>query len=84
MCTDEELFNSMTKRQREVAALLISGEGCDSRSMSARLGLRGDGVRKYLSALCALTGMDNRTALAVFLLRRPLLTALLDGVEVAS
>jgi DNA-binding NarL/FixJ family response regulator len=79
---DEEIFSRMTSRQRQVAKVIISGEGCDDLSMSARLGLRKGGLRKHVTALLDVTGTDNRTALAVFLLRRPVLTALVDGAVV--
>ena len=84
MRTDEEIFNLLTNRQRQVAKLLISGSPCDNLSIAEAMGLRYESVRALMTDLLNITGMDNRTALAVFLLRRPGLTALLDAVQVTE
>ena len=82
MRTDEEIFSSLTNRQRQAAKVLIGGGPCDNLSIGSVLGLQYESVRSLLSHVFDATGMDNRTALAVFLLRRPRLTALLDGVAI--
>jgi DNA-binding CsgD family transcriptional regulator len=81
--TDEELFSKMTSRQRQCASLLISGGACDNQSIATIMGVQYETVRVMMTRLLNLTGADNRAALAVFLLRRPVLTSLLDGVVVA-
>lgn len=80
--TDEEIFNALTNRQRQVAKLLISGSPCDNASIAEVMGLTGESVHALLAHLFDTIGLDNRTALAVFLLRRPGLTAMLDAVVV--
>ena len=80
--TDEEVFNSLTNRQRQAAKLLIRGGPCDDAAIAAAMGLQYESVHGLLARVFDATGMDNRTALAVFLLRRPGLTAMLDAVEI--
>ena len=80
--TDKEMFDHMTKRERQAAALLIKSGYCDDRSIGEQMGICAEAVRRHITALLDQTGMGNRTELAVFLLRRPVLTALLDQVVI--
>jgi DNA-binding NarL/FixJ family response regulator len=74
--TDSELYAKMTGRQRVVAALLISGTVRDI-DIARAMGVTDRYIRKPITALFDLTGMDNKTELALFIVRRPGLEKLL-------
>ena len=75
--TDTELFEQLTPREREYARYLLEGADCTDREIAAAMSISHRSVRRYATALFDITGADNRTALAVRLMRRPGLLKLL-------
>ena len=78
----QRIFDSLTPRARQVAKLLISG-GCErDQDIAAAMGVSTSGVRGRMRELFDICGVDSRVALALFIVRRPALEALLTAVTV--
>jgi DNA-binding NarL/FixJ family response regulator len=74
--TDDELYAQMTPRMRDFARILITGP-TDDAGIAAVMGVRLRSTAHITSRLFELTGMSNRTELALFIVRRPKLEQLL-------
>ena len=76
------IFKSLTPRARQAAKLLISGGYERDRDIGSAMGISINGVRSRMRELFDVTGMDSRVALALFIVRRPALEALITEVTV--
>jgi len=76
MTSDVEYFKKFTPRERTYLRLLVTGTTTNKEIASA-MGIKLSWVQRYATHLFEKTGTDNRMALALFVVRRPELEALL-------
>ena len=70
------LYERLTPRERDYARLLVTGQTTNN-GIADAMGVSHGWINRYATSLFDKTGMDNRTELALFIVRHPELEELL-------
>jgi DNA-binding NarL/FixJ family response regulator len=63
--SETDLWELLTARQRDVAALLV--KGCSNKEIGRALDITTASVKQHMARICSAVGARNRTAAAVTL-----------------